>query len=278
MKIVVAKDAGYCFGVRDAVKLAYDTAEKYNDVYMLGDIVHNENVIENLSDAGAKVVEKIEDVPDDKKILFRAHGTKPDIWEKAEFKGRDIIDATCPLVHEIHNEVKKLDKEGRQIIVIGDHKHDEVVAIAAQVENPLVISTKEEAEKVKKYKKAGVVSQSTQMIRNVQEIVSILMEKVYDLRFVNTICFPTKRNHEQIKDLADKCDLVVIIGSFTSANSKRLVQMSKTINSNTYQVTSSEDLNMDWFENINSVGISAGASTPDYLIKDVANKINKIKS
>mgnify|MGYP001495862541 FL=1 len=116
------------------------------------------------------------------------------------------------------------------------------------------------------------------MIENVQDIINVLMTKVYDLRFVNTICYPTKRNHEQIKDLAHECDLVLIIGSFTSANSKRLVQMSKTINTNTYQVTCSEDLNVDWFRNINSVGISAGASTPDYLIKDVANKIKKIKS
>lgn len=278
MKIIIAEDAGYCFGVRDAVNLAYDTSEKYNDVYMLGDIVHNENVVNDLNKAGAKVVEKIEDVPDSKKILFRAHGTKPEIWKKAESQGKDVIDATCPLVHEIHDEVKKLDQEGRKIIVIGDHGHDEVVAIAAQVENPIIISSKEEAVKLRKYKKAGAVSQSTQMIENVQDIVNVLMTKVYDLRFVNTICYPTKRNHEQIKDLAHKCDLVVIIGSFTSANSKRLVQMSKTINRNTYQVTCSKDLDTNWFKNVDSVGISAGASTPDYLIEDVANKIKKIKS
>lgn len=278
MKIVIAEDAGYCFGVRDAVNLAYDTSEKYDDVYMLGDIVHNENVVNDLSKAGAKVVEKIEDVPDNKKILFRAHGTKPEIWSKVKSQGKDIIDATCPLVHEIHDEVKKLDQEGRKIIVIGDHGHDEVVAIAAQVKNPIIVSNKEEALKIRKYKKAGAVAQSTQMIENVQDIVNVLMTKVYDLRFVNTICYPTKRNHEQIKDLAHKCDLVIIIGSFTSANSKRLTQMSKTINTNTYQVTNSKDLDINWFENVNSVGISAGASTPDYLIEDVANKIKKIKS
>ena len=278
MKIIIAEDAGYCFGVRDAVNLAYDTSEKYDDVYMLGDIVHNENVVNDLNKAGAKVVDKIEDVPDDKKILFRAHGTKPEIWRKAESQGKNIIDATCPLVHEIHDEVKKLDQEGRKIIVIGDHGHDEVVAIAAQVKNPIIVSSKEEAVKLRKYKKAGVVSQSTQMIENVQDIVNVLMTKIYDLRFVNTICYPTKRNHEQIKDLAHECDLVIIIGSFTSANSKRLVQMSKTINTNTYQVTCSKDLDLNWFENVDSVGISAGASTPDYLIEDVANKIKKIKS
>ena len=276
MKIVIAKDAGYCFGVRDAVNLAHDVADKYKDVYMLGDIVHNENVVKDLNKAGAKVVEKIEDIPKDKKILFRAHGTKPDVWKQAESEGRDIIDATCPLVHKIHKEVKELSSEGRRIIVIGDHGHDEVVAISSQVENAIVVANKEEALNLNRFRKLGVVSQSTQMIENVQDIVDILMTKSYDLRFINTICFPTKKNHEQIKDLANDYDLVIIIGSFTSANSKRLTKMSKMINEKTYQVTCAEELNKEWFENVSSVGISAGASTPDYLIHEVANKIKKI--
>ena len=103
MRIVIAKDAGYCFGVRDAVNLAYDVASRENEVYMLGDIVHNENVVRDLSKAGAKVVNSLEDVPKDKKVLFRAHGTVPDLWEKAKERGKEIIDATCPLVHKIHN-------------------------------------------------------------------------------------------------------------------------------------------------------------------------------
>ncbi|MAV64062.1 MAG: 4-hydroxy-3-methylbut-2-enyl diphosphate reductase [Candidatus Marinimicrobia bacterium] len=279
MKVVIAKDAGYCFGVRDAVNLAYDTAQKFDHVYMLGDIVHNESVVKDLSAAGAKVVERLEDVPKNKKILFRAHGTKPKVWEKAKKEGKDIIDATCPLVHEIHREVKKLDNEGRRIIIIGDHGHDEVMGIAAQVDKAIIIANPDEAKKLSKagLKKAGVVTQSTQMIENVQMIINILMTKVYDLRFVNTICFPTKRNHEQIKELATKYDVVIIIGSFTSANSKRLAKLSKTINSRTYQVRCADEIKNGWFRNVSSVGISAGASTPDYLIKDVAEKIKKIR-
>ena len=276
MKIVIAKDAGYCFGVRDAVNLAYDTAEKFDDVYMLGDIVHNENVVRDLNKAGAKVVNSIDDIPENKKILFRAHGTVPDLWDNAKKKGREIIDATCPLVHKIHKEVKELEDEGRKIIVIGDHGHDEVVAIAAQVKESLIISNQEEAKKIKKYRKIGVVSQSTQMIENVNEIMNVLISKIYDVRFINTICFPTKRNHEQIKDLAIECDVIIIIGSFTSANSKRLTKMSKTINKKTYQVTCAEELNKNWFDGCLKVGISAGASTPDYLIESVADRIKKV--
>ena len=278
MKVIIAKDAGYCFGVRDAVNLAHDTAEKFGDVYMLGDIVHNENVVDDLSKAGAKVVDSLAEIPKDKKILFRAHGTKPELWEKAQKAGRDIIDATCPLVHEIHDEVKKLSDEGRQIIVIGDHGHDEVVAIAAQVDKAIVVSNKSEAAKIRRFRRIGVVSQSTQMIENVQEIVNVLMTRAYDLKFINTICFPTKRNHEQIKELATNCDIIIIIGSYTSANSKRLTKLSKTINSNTYQVTCVDEIDEKWFLNCNKVGISAGASTPDYLISEVAKRIERIKN
>ena len=275
MKITVAKDAGYCFGVRDAVNMAYDSAEEFGNVYMLGDIVHNEQVVEDLENVGTKVVESLDDVPKDSPILFRAHGTVNELWDEAKSKKMNIIDATCPLVHEIHHEVKKLAKDGRKIIIIGDHGHDEVVAIANQVEGSIIISSPSEANKLRKMKKVGVVSQSTQMIENVQEIINILMEKVFDLHFVNTICYPTKRNHEQIKLLAIENDVMIIIGSFTSANSKRLAELSSERNNNSYQVTCAAALKVEWFKNKNSVGISAGASTPDYLIEEVKLKIQE---
>ena len=276
MKILVAKDAGYCFGVRDAVNLAYDTAEAHGEVYMLGTIVHNERVIENLSNAGAKVVEMLDDVPEDKPILFRAHGTAPELWKKTDKKKLNLVDATCPLVTEIHDEIKKLEEEGRRTIIIGDHGHDEVVAIAAQVCNPIIIANVDEAKTLRKMKKVGVVSQSTQMIENVQEIMNVLMEKVFDLRFVNTICFPTRRNHEQIKELAVQCDVMIVIGSFTSANSKRLTQLALERNKRSYQVTTAEELDMSWFNDCETVGISAGASTPDEIINDVVKHIKII--
>ena len=276
MKIFLAKDAGYCFGVRDAVNLAYDTAEANGDVYMLGTIVHNERVIENLSNSGGKVVETLEDVPENKPILFRAHGTAPELWKNADKKKLNLIDATCPLVTEIHDEIKKIEEEGRKTIIIGDHGHDEVIAIAAQVSEPIIIANMDEAKTLRKMKKVGVVSQSTQMIENVQEIIKVLMEKVFDLRFINTICFPTRRNHEQIKELALQCDVMIVIGSFTSANSKRLTQLALERNKCSYQVTTAGDLDMSWFNDCETVGISAGASTPDEIINDVVKHIKII--
>jgi 4-hydroxy-3-methylbut-2-enyl diphosphate reductase len=280
MKILVAKDAGYCFGVRDAVNLAKKSGDDFQEVYMLGDIVHNETVVDDLNKKGSKVVDSLNDIPEDKPVLFRAHGTDPETWKKAQKKKLNIIDATCPLVTEIHEEIKELESENRRTIIIGDHNHDEVVGIAAQVKDPIIISCVDEAKELGKMKRAGVVSQSTQMIENVQEIINVLSEKVYDLRFVNTICFPTRRNHDQIRKLSNICDLMIVIGSFTSANSKRLTQLSLERNKNSFQVTCADDIDESWFDGVESVGISAGASTPDNLIEDVISKVklfSKIK-
>jgi len=273
MKVLLAKDAGYCFGVRDAVNLAYETAEKEGEVYMLGHIVHNENVVTELEKTGTKVIDDLNEVPDNKPILFRAHGTVPKVWDEAEKRGINIVDATCPLVTEIHEEVRKLAAENRRIIIIGDHGHDEVNGIMEQVQDSIVVANSGEAKRLRKMKKAGVVSQSTQMIENVQDIINILMTKVFDLRFVNTICFPTRRNHEQIKSLAELSDIMIVIGSFTSANSKRLTELAKERNERTYQVTCVNDLDSDWFQQSDTVGVSAGASTPDNIIKNVVTAI-----
>ncbi len=278
MKILVAKDAGYCFGVRDAVNLAKKSGQDYEAVYMLGDIVHNERVVSDLEKSGSVVVNSVDDIPEDKPVLFRAHGTDPKIWKDAQKKKLNIIDATCPLVTEIHEEIKILESENRKTIIIGDHGHDEVMGIAAQVKNPIIISNVEEAQKIGRLRKAGVVSQSTQMIENVQEIINVLMEKVYDLRFVNTICYPTRKNHTQVKELANISDMMIIIGSFTSANSKRLTEISKIRNKNSYQVVDENDIKREWFKDVETIGVSAGASTPDNIIKKVIEKIHSVSN
>ena len=275
MKVTLARGSGFCFGVRDAVEMAHESAGEFGNVYMLGDIVHNEHVVHQLDDAGVLVVnnlDKIEDAP----VLFRAHGTATDVWKNAKERGLNIIDATCPLVTQIHEEVKQLAEEGRQVFIIGDHGHDEVVGIASQVEGATVLSSPEEAEALRKMKKIGVVSQSTQTIENVQEILNVLVTKATDLRFINTICFPTTRNQDAIKELARVNDVMIIIGSFTSANTKRLTSISMKINENTYQVQSADDLENGWFSDIETVGVSAGASTPDILIQKVISRLNGI--
>jgi len=275
LKIRVAKDAGFCFGVRDAIEKAREVAREYGKVYMLGDIVHNERVVNDLAKENVKVVESLDEVKD-APVLFRAHGTIPELWKEAEKKDLTIVDATCPLVHEIHDEIKKLHMQGRKLIIIGDHGHDEVVAIQAQVPEATVIASIAEAEVFPRMKKAGVVSQSTQMIENVQEIIGILSMKIYDLRFVNTVCFPTRRNQGQIKEIAHISDVMIIVGSFTSANTKRLHEVSLGLNQRSYMVENASDIMEDWFDDAESVGVSAGASSPDELIEEVVEHLNNL--
>jgi len=275
LKIRVAKDAGFCFGVRDAIEKAREVTREHGKVYMLGDIVHNERVVNDLAKENVNVVETLDEVQG-APVLFRAHGTIPELWEEAGKKDLTIIDATCPLVHEIHDEIKKLHVEGRKLIIIGDHGHDEVIAIRAQVPEAIIIDSIAEAEALPRMKKAGVVSQSTQMIENVQEIIGILSMKVFDLRFVNTVCFPTRRNQAQIKEIAPISDVMIIVGSFTSANTKRLHEVSLAMNPRSYMVESASDIRESWFDRVESVGVSAGASSPDDLIEEVVEHLNNL--
>ena len=275
LKIRVAKDAGFCFGVRDAIEKAREVAQEHGKVYMLGDIVHNERVVKDLAQENVKVVDSLAEVKN-APVLFRAHGTIPELWVEAGRKDLTIVDATCPLVHEIHDEIKKLDVEGRKLIIIGDHGHDEVVAIRAQVTEAIIIASIAEAEALPRMKKARVVSQSTQMIENVQEIIGILSMKIFDLRFVNTVCFPTRRNQGQIKEIAPISDVMIIVGSFTSANTKRLHEVSLSLNPRSYMVENANDIQESWFDMAESVGVSAGASSPDDLIEEVVEHLNNL--
>ena len=275
LKIRVAKDAGFCFGVRDAIEKAREVAQEHGKVYMLGDIVHNERVVQELELENVRVVESLDDVKD-APVLFRAHGTVPEIWEQAAKLDISVVDATCPLVHEIHDEIKKLNAENRKLIIIGDHGHDEVVAIRAQVPEAIIIASIAEAEALPRMKRAGIVSQSTQMIESVQEIIGILSMKIFDLRFVNTVCFPTRRNQSQIKEIAPISDVMIIVGSYTSANTKRLHEVSLGLNPRSYMVESATDIKLDWFKEAGSVGVSAGASSPDDLIQEVVEHLSNM--
>jgi 4-hydroxy-3-methylbut-2-en-1-yl diphosphate reductase len=276
IKIDLARGCGFCFGVREAIKKAQKASQDYGDVQMLGDIVHNEYVVQDLAAQGIHVVENLDAVDSSKPLLFRAHGTEKAIVTEAAERHLFTIDATCPLVLDIHKEIKELEAEGRTLFIVGDHGHDEVRGIQSQVEKATILSSPNEAEPIPRLKKAGVVSQSTQAMENFTAIVAILAEKVHDLRVVNTICHPTRQNQTEIKRIAAENDLVIVIGSQTSANSKRLREVAAAINPKSYQVETAAELQPEWFENVRLVGISAGASTPDSLIQELIVRIRQI--
>ena len=276
-KINVAKHSGFCFGVKMAVNKALKEAKKSTNVVMLGDIVHNEHVIKIINEAGVKVVESL-NVDNPGTLLLRAHGTVSEIYEEARKKGYTIVDATCPLVLEIHERAQTLEKEGYTVVIIGDKDHDEVTGIAGHVKQSIIISTPEEVNKKipNRLKKIGVVVQSTQNIENAQNIVNILMLKCKELRFYDTICRPTKLYQAEIRSMPKENDVMIIVGSFTSANTKRLTEISRLINPCTYQVESAIDIKPEWFKNAESIGISAGSSTPDWVINEVIQQIFEI--
>jgi len=273
-KINIAKNAGFCFGVKRAVSMALNGAKKHNDVYMLGDIVHNEHVIERIKNAGIKTAKNIDQIKDGA-LLLRAHGTKSEIYNEAKKKGIKIIDATCPLVLEIHKIAKTLETDGYKVVIIGDYNHDEVIGIASQIKKPIIIAKPEDVKKNIKMiiKKIGVVVQSTQNIENTKKIIAELIPKCRELKFMDTICGPTKSYQREIRSMSKKNDAMIIVGSFKSANTYRLTEISKSLNLNTYQVESENDLKPEWFKTADSVGITAGASTPDWIINKVVDKI-----
>jgi 4-hydroxy-3-methylbut-2-en-1-yl diphosphate reductase len=271
-----ADTAGACFGVKRAFDIAMKTAKSEENVVMLGDIVHNEHVVRKIDEAGVKVMEDLEAVPEGSTLILRAHGAVPDIYGAAEARGLKIVDATCPMVFEIHDEVKQLAEQGYSIVVIGDHGHDEVVGIASQVPGTTVVSNPDEARLLPRKRKIGVVSQSTQNIDNVRQCVAELCLKSREIRFVNTICAPTKNHQDEIRTMPHENDVMVIIGSKTSANTCRLTEISLEINPRTHQVASAAELRPEWFRGARTVGVSAGASTPDWIIDEVVEALESI--
>lgn len=278
MKINLAKSAGFCFGVRRALNIAFNAVKPDTKIQMLGDVVHNEDVVKTINDLGIEKIRRLKKAKN-KTLLVRAHGMPLETFGKARRFGYKIIDATCPMVKEIHKAAKDSELKGYRIIVIGDRNHDEVKGIIGQLKNKAIVIDKPRNipfQKIKMIKKAAVVVQSTQNIENAFEIVKKLREYIRILKFFNTICRPTRIKQQEIRIMPLKNDIMIIIGSKTSANTKRLYEISKSLNTKTFWIQSKNDIRPAWFKNAQTVGVTAGASTPDYTTKKVIEFI-KIK-
>jgi len=278
MRINVAKSAGFCFGVKRALEIAFKTARSNRQVYMLGDIVHNEDVVRKIEKSGIKKINALKKTKSDI-LLIRAHGASQDTLMKAAKLGYHIIDATCPMVKEIHKIVKEMHQEGYKIIVIGDKNHDEVQGIVGQLKNRVLVIDSINSiplVKIRKIKRACVVAQSTQNSKNVLKIVDILKSYIPDLKFFNTICRPTRTKQEEISSMPLKNDAMIIIGSKNSANTKRLYEISRLLNKKSWWVNSGKEIKPAWFKGARSVGITAGASTPEGTIKDIVKYIRSV--
>ncbi len=258
--------------------MALETARDEKPVFMLGDIVHNENVVARIQEAGIKKIRRLSGGKG-KILLIRAHGCSRGTLLKAERSGYSIIDATCPMVKEIHSIARKLERDGYGVIVIGDKMHDEVKGISGQLKKKALIIDKPEGiplKKVRTMRRAGIVVQSTQNLDNALKIVDILRVNIPEIKFHNTICKPTRTKQDEIKTMPLKNDVIIVIGSRTSANTKRIYEISKSLNDKTYWVNSGGEIRKAWLSGAANVGITAGASTPESTIRQVICKIESI--
>jgi 4-hydroxy-3-methylbut-2-enyl diphosphate reductase len=280
MKISVARSAGFCFGVKRAIKTALDTVAQGKTVEMLGDIVHNEDVVRQIEAAG---IRKVNDLSEGqgKILLIRAHGAARKIAATARDLGYTIVDATCPMVKEIHTIAQDMEAQGYRIIIIGDRDHEEVEGIKGQLgtEAVLIDSVAHIPEDViSAIERAAVVVQSTQNPELVHRIVAVLKRRIRELRFHNTICKATTTRQNEIRTMPLENDVMLIIGSKTSANTKRLYEISKTLNPRSYWIQSRDTIDPQWFKEVKTVGITAGASTPEETIRSVVACLTALPS
>ena len=282
MRINIARSAGFCFGVKRALAIALQAAGSGKKIYMLGDIVHNEVVVKRIVRSGIEKIRSLSRSPGRGSVLLiRAHGAPKNTFLKASLLGYEIIDATCPMVKEIHKIAKSNEGRGYRIIVIGDKEHDEVRGIIGDLQkNSLVIEGPGEItpRSTAGIKKACVVVQSTQNIDKVMKILASLKKNIPDIKFCNTICKPTSTKQEEIKVMPSKNDVMLVIGSKDSANTKRLYEISKSLNKRSYWVNSPEDIKKAWFNKAKNVGITAGASTPEESIQQIIQQIKILNS
>ena len=287
MEIILAKTAGFCFGVQRAVDTAYEHADDKGRVYTYGQIIHNEEVVGDLSRHGVKVIED-DELPDirDSKVIIRSHGAEKKVYDILESNGNIVIDATCPFVKKIHNIVRDKSEDGHTIVIVGDENHPEVRGIMGWcVSRPVVIGSEEEAEiftqkcldgSYSREENISIVSQTTFNYRKFNNIVDIIRNKLYNVTAYKTICNATSVRQREAQEIASKVDAMIVIGGRNSSNTQKLYEISKKECENTYYIQTLVDLDLTTFESVSRVGITAGASTPNNIIKEVHGRMDEM--
>lgn len=276
MKIIRAKSSGFCFGVMRALKSVYDSLEeKPKHIYTYGPIIHNEVVIKELSNMGVKIINDGDDlskIPPGL-VILRSHGLPLKTIQDLENHGFTTVNATCPFVRKIHNIVQTYDRNGYHIIITGNKTHPEVKGIIGWIDSGVydVIQDVSDIEflSIEKGSKVCLVSQTTFNYKKFEDIVEIIEKKGYDLKCLNTICNATSKSQTEARELAKKVDVMIVIGGKNSSNSKKLYEICKEQNKDTYFIQTVKDLDLSVIQSVDSVGITAGASTPNKIIEEV---------
>jgi len=275
MKIVRAQHLGMCFGVRDAIALAFEHDEP-RSLTILGDLVHNATVSAALEARGIAIARELGAV-ETQTVMVTAHGASMKRIEAARARGLNVVEATCPLVQVAHRAVMALVRDGYHPVIIGQHGHVEVRGLTEDLDAFDVVCDEADVQQLRSHPRIGIAAQTTQSIERVQQLVALVRQRFprSDVRFIDTVCQPTKQRQQAAHDLARQCDMVVVVGGANSNNTRELVNTCGRYCARVYHVQTDADLQAAWFSDAASVGITAGTSTPDEVVDRVEQRIRE---
>ncbi|MBW2426879.1 MAG: 4-hydroxy-3-methylbut-2-enyl diphosphate reductase [Deltaproteobacteria bacterium] len=279
MRILLASPRGFCAGVDRAIEIVeLALAREGRPVYVRHEIVHNRHVVDGLRDKGATFIEEPEDAPEGAVLIYSAHGVSPSIRQRAERKRLDTIDATCPLVTKVHNEVRRMVTEGYELVMIGHAGHVEVEGTMGQAPDSMhLVETVEDVAKleVRNPERLGCVTQTTLSVDDTREVMEALLERFPEIVLPkrDDICYATQNRQDAVKELTRQADLVLVVGAPASSNSNRLVEVASRLGVPAHLIQSADEVDPSWLEGVACVGITAGASTPDVLVQGVIDHL-----
>ncbi|MDH4140220.1 MAG: 4-hydroxy-3-methylbut-2-enyl diphosphate reductase [Coriobacteriia bacterium] len=276
MRVEVATHAGVCYGVERALRLAGESAESGDRVRTLGPLIHNPQAVAALKEMGIEVAGCLDEVGDGT-LIIRSHGVDPAIIAQAQEKGLDVVDATCPFVSAAHTCARDLNEKGYAVVIVGEEDHPEVEGIQAHAGgSALIVQSAEDLPERLPARNVGVVVQTTQSLARLEEVVAALLPRVAELRVCNTICSATAKRQLSAEELARTVDVMIVVGGHNSGNTTRLAEICASVNPRTYHVETADELDPAWFEGAESVGVTAGASTPGVQMQNVIAAIEAL--
>lgn len=277
MKVKVADQAGYCYGVERALKLTEKAVSSgQRPIYTLGPIIHNPQVVESFAARGVKTIEAIDEVTTGT-VVVRTHGVDPSVIEEAKNRRLHVLDATCPFVAKAQQKAAELVEDGYQLIIVGEPDHPEVAGILAHTRGQAIVADSLEDLMGKKLKgKVGIVVQTTQPVEKLQEMAGFVAARGSELRVCNTICNATARRQRSARELAKEANLMIVVGGKNSANTTRLAQICGMTGTKSYHIETAAELDRAWLHGKKLIGLTSGASTPDWLLEEVAKEIRRL--
>ena len=273
MKVIVAEECGFCHGVKNAISIAEKTLAQEDDVYSLGSIIHNKDMVERLAKSGLKTVNKVEDIQSGT-VLIRSHGAAPEQIAKLKEKGVNIVDATCVLVKRVQHIAGELERDGYKVVIIGNENHPEIRAVVGCAEDAVVIADESDLHKLPENARLGIVCQTTQSREYFSRMLGAIARGSFsELKVINTLCQEAIKRQQSAVQLCKRMDIMFVLGSLESANTRKLAELCKKYNSETFHLQNWNELDKNILFGKNVAGVTAGASTPEWIIAEFVKNL-----